>query len=207
MYEDATCECPTTVGGQCSRIAKSLVDLIEDTNDLFNSNFTAAFVSDALWQANVVPSGSTCAEQADLIDVAPTLDVQTFPNRTKWAQSALLWNLALSENVTATKELQSFVLNADWQSLGTSDGPTTDSNSKFTIQVAGFSFDFAAQTIQVPPVTFVSEGQPTSQQLSQISSTAENALDKMYSFAFGMRYIFSLFLLSLILLQRRRLSN
>lgn len=177
--------CLSFIGGQCTRVAKSLVDLIDETNTLFNSNLTTDFVSDALWQASVIPSGTTCADQANLIDVAPALDEQTSPNRTKWAQSALLWNLALSENVTATQQLQTFVLDADWQSLGTSDGPTTNASSKFATQVSGFNFDFAAQTIQVPSVTFKSEGQPTSHQIGQTSATAESALDRMYSFALG----------------------
>ena len=77
------------------------------------------------------------------------------------------------------------MLGADWKSLGTSDGPTTNSGSKFTTQVSGFSFDFAAQTVEVPPVTFKSEGQPTARQLDQTSDTAENVLNRMYSFALG----------------------
>lgn len=162
------------------------MELIPVANSLFNSNFTATSVSNALWQAQgLPPSSNNCADQANLLDVAPALDVSMARNRTTWAQAALLWNLALSENVTATQELQSFIQRADWRSLGTSDGPTTDPSSRFAIEVSGFHFDFAAQTVDVPQVTFMSDGQPTTAQQAQVNNVAANSLDRMYSFALG----------------------
>ncbi|GJE87616.1 hypothetical protein PsYK624_036990 [Phanerochaete sordida] len=180
---DATCACPTTTSGQCSLLAQSVIDLIPDVSSAFNVNFTAASVATAFWQVQGSPKGSNCAEQADVIDVSDGLDATTFPNRTRWAQMALLWNFVLSENATATGQLQQFVAQADWSSLGSSDGPTADSASKFTTDVAGFRFDFAAQTIVAPPVAFADVGQPTGQQLGQLNAVAEAALDRMSTFA------------------------
>lgn len=186
---DATCVCVPTGGGQCTNLAQALVDLVPDVNSLFNANFTTISVATTLWQVEVVPAGADCASQANLIDVAPGLDGQAFPNRTTWAQAALLWNLALSENVTATEDLQSFVRAADWQSLGTEDGPVEGSNSGFETVVSGFRFDFAAQKLDIPKATFADVGQPTSQQLSQVNDVANDALDRMYSFALGMWHV------------------
>jgi hypothetical protein len=183
---DATCVCVSTVGGQCSNLAQSVVNLVPDVNSLFNVNLTTTSVATALWQVQALQQASNnCAEQADLIDVAPALDSATFPNRTKWAQAALLWNLALSENLTATQVLQEFVQNADWKTLGARDGPVTGSDSGFTTVVSGFQFDFASQKVDVPPATFADDGQPPSDQLNQVNDIAEGALDRMYSFALG----------------------
>ena len=173
------------MGGQCKQLAQGIVDLINDTNTLFNVNFTSDFVSDALWQAQGSPAGGNCAAQANLIDVAPALSNVSSPNRTLWAQAAMLWNLVQSENVTATQQLQSFVLSADWQSLGSSDGPSTDSSSRFSTQVFGFIFDFAAQTVQAPSMTFRSLGQPTTEQIGKTDDVTQGALNKMYTAAYG----------------------
>lgn len=129
--------------------------------------------------------GSNCASQANVVDVAPALDANAFYNRTTWAQSALLWNFVLSENMTATQELQEFVLQADWGSLGTSDGPVPDSSSQFATEVSGFRFDFASQTVAAPPAKFSDVGQPSTPQLGQLNDVAEAALDRMSTFALG----------------------
>ncbi|KIP12410.1 hypothetical protein PHLGIDRAFT_97694, partial [Phlebiopsis gigantea 11061_1 CR5-6] len=180
---DATCVCPT--GGQCKQLAQGIVDLINSTNSLFDVNFTSDFVSDALWQAQGSVAGGNCAAQVDLIDVAPALDNTSSPHRTLWAQAALLWNLVQSENVTVTQQLQSFVLAADWQSLGTSDGPSADSSSKFSTQALGFIFDFAAQTVHAPNMTFQSLGQPPAAQIGKTNDVAQTALNRMYTAAYA----------------------
>lgn len=185
VVADATCVCVSTIGGQCSNLAQSMVNLVPDVNSLFNANLTTTSVATALWQVQALQASNNCAEQADLIDVAPALDGATFPNRTKWAQAALLWNLALSENLTATDALQDFVRNADWKTLGAKDGPVTGSDSGFTTVISGFRFDFASQKLDVPSATFAGGGQPTTEQLNQVNAVAGGALDRMYSFALG----------------------
>ncbi|EKM61157.1 uncharacterized protein PHACADRAFT_247580 [Phanerochaete carnosa HHB-10118-sp] len=178
---NATCVCSTGTKGQCTgnSLAQVLVDLIPDVNRLFNVNFTSTSVSTAFWQVQGAPTGSNCAEQANVIDVTAALDASNFPNRTQWAELALLWNFVLSQNVSATGELQQFVLQADWNSLGSSDGPISDSTLQFAISASGFQFDFASQTVVAPLAKFSDVGEPTAQQLGQLNTVAEAALDWM----------------------------
>lgn len=182
---DATCVCAVTVGGQCTNLAQSLVDLVPGVNNLFNVNLTVASVATSIWQVQGLPSGPNCADQTDLIDVAPALDKSFSPNRTRWAQAALLWNLAMSESTSSTARLQSFIQSAPWQSLSSSDGAVTDSKPKFKTTESGFQFDFAAQSILAPSRTYAENGQPDPGQDGRLSPTATSALDRMYTFSFA----------------------
>ena len=130
-----------------------------------------------------------CAAQARVVDVAPALDSQTVPNRTEWAQGALLWSLVLSQNASAVGKLRDFISKAPWDSLP-GDAPVIglSSTSKFSTTQLGFTFDFAAQTISEPSISFVTDGQPSSAQLAEVGSTARAALDRMYSFASGTHF-------------------
>jgi hypothetical protein len=125
-----------------------------------------------------------CAAQARVVDVAPALDSQTVPNRTEWAQGALLWSFVLSQNASAVGKLRDFISQAPWSNLP-GDSPVTGSLPKFSTTQLGFIFDFAAQTVSEPNVSFVTDGQPSSAQLAEVGSTARAALDRMYSFASG----------------------
>lgn len=107
-----------------------------------------------------------------------------FPNRTQWAQSALLWNLVQSQDIQAVSVMQKFVVGANWKQLGSLDGPVPDSVS-FSTTVSGFKFNFAAQEVTQPSASFVASGEPTYAQIAQVGSTAMSALDRMYSFAIG----------------------
>lgn len=86
---DATCVCTATTGTACKPLAKSLVNLIPTVNSFFTANFTGSSLSDALFNAQGAPQGSTCARQAMLVDVAPGLQQSQFTNRTQWAQSVV----------------------------------------------------------------------------------------------------------------------
>jgi hypothetical protein len=129
-----------------------------------------------------------CAAQARVVDVSPALDSQTVPNRTEWAQGALLWSFVLSQNTSGVGQLRSFISKADWKSLSR-DGPVADPSSKFSTTQLGYVFDFAAQTISEPSVSFVTDGQPSNAQLAEVDSTAHAALDRMYSFASGACFV------------------
>ncbi|KAH8099433.1 hypothetical protein BXZ70DRAFT_894922 [Cristinia sonorae] len=179
---NATCVCTTTTSGQCSNLAQNLVDLVPTLNSLFHSNFTPATLSKAVWLAQGNP-GSSCASQAQIVDVAPALDQGISPNRTQWAQTALLWDFVQTSNLADVQTLQKFVLSAPWSKLAEFDGPTPDPSSSFTTRVSGFDFNFAAQTVTAPPATFVDAGQPSSAQINQVDGTARSALDRMYTFA------------------------
>lgn len=129
-----------------------------------------------------------CAAQARLVDVSPALDSQSMPNRTTWAQGALLWTFVLSQNTSSVGQLRSFISKAHWKSL-TGDGPATGFSSEFSTTQLGYTFDFAAQTISEPSVSFVTDGQPSNAQLAEVDYTAHAALDRMYSFASGACFI------------------
>jgi len=138
-----------------------------------------------VWQVQGAPSDNQCAKQALLIDVAPALDSSEAPNRTQWTQSAILWNLVQSQNMSALLDMQKFISNAPWSSLGATDGPVPGTSSKFSVLESGFIFDFAAQTVTQPNVSFIISGVPTSAQIAQVGSTASSTLNRMYSFAQG----------------------
>lgn len=183
---DATCVCTSSVSGRCDSLAQNLVDLTPTMNQLFDTNYTANSVYNSIWYAQGSPAGSTCASQSGLVDVASGISSVNSPNRTQWAQSALLWNVVQSQDVTATAALRSFVVSAPWSTLGDVDGPVSNPPASFSTSASGFNFDFAAQTITQPSVAFVSNGQPTNAQISRVGDTARNALDRMYSYALGM---------------------
>ena len=129
-----------------------------------------------------------CAAQARLVDVSPALDSQSMPNRTEWAQGALLWTFVLSQNTSSVGQLRNFISKARWKSL-TGDGPATGSSSGFSTTQLGYTFDFAAQTIAELGVSFVTDGQPSNAQLVEVDYTAHATLDRMYSFASGACFV------------------
>jgi hypothetical protein len=129
-----------------------------------------------------------CAAQARVVDVSPALDSQTVPNRAEWAQGALLWSFVLSQNTSSVGQLRNFISKVHWKSLP-GDSPVTGLSSKFSTTQLGYVFDFAAQTISEPSVSFVTDGQPSNAQLAEVDSTAHAALDRMHSFASGERFV------------------
>ncbi|KAI0257656.1 hypothetical protein BJV78DRAFT_51949 [Lactifluus subvellereus] len=179
---DSTCVCISSNTSQCNPLAQSLVNLIPIVNGHFNVNFTLATVVDAMSSSHASTLSSDCAAQARVVDVSPALDSQVVPNRTEWAQSALLWSFVLSQNASSVEKIRNFITKANWKSLS-GDGPIAGHSSKFSTLQLGYTFDFAAQTISEPSVSFVSDGQPSSSQLAEVSSVAHVALDRMYTFA------------------------
>lgn len=184
-HSDATCVCTSSLPGQCDALAQNLVNLIPTLNKYFNANYTSNTLSNAVWQVQGAPPSDQCSYQALIIDVAPALNSSLAPNRTQWTQSAMMWNLAQSQDVTSLSTMQKFISEAPWSSLGAADGPVSDDSSKFTMSASGYTFDFAAQTVTQPSVSFVNNGQPSSAQIAQVGSTASSSLDRMYSYALG----------------------
>ncbi|KAJ4486260.1 hypothetical protein J3R30DRAFT_3445515 [Lentinula aciculospora] len=178
---DATCVCTLSVSSQCNGLAQSIVALTPTMNQLFNTNYSVNSVYTAIWLADGSAVGSNCASQALLIDT-PGLSSASTPNRTSWARSAMLWNLVQSQDVTAIQSLQSFTSGAPWSTLS-SDGPISGKSSSFSVTASGFTFDFAAQTLTQPAVSFTANGQPVSEQISRVGSVALAALNRMYTYA------------------------
>ena len=184
-FPDATCVCTTSLPGQCGDLASGLISLIPTVNTLFKMNLTPASLSVGIWTALGETIGGNCAPQILLLDVSPGLDHVTMPNRTLWAQSALLWNLVQSQDLATVKKMRSFVNSAPWDRLGHADGPAQDTTAKFQISASGFIFDFASQTISQSNVSFISDARPTNAQLARVDSVAQGVLDRMYSYALG----------------------
>ncbi|RDB29514.1 hypothetical protein Hypma_015425 [Hypsizygus marmoreus] len=175
---NSTCVCTSSLTGQCDGLAQNIFDLIPAVNNLFLSNLTANSVYNKIWLAQGAVPGS-CASQSRLVDVAPALTPQTFPNVTEWAQTALLWNLVESQDLTAVAALQKFIQKAPWKALYQANADA----SAFSTTVSGYIFNFATQEVKQPSASFVNVGQPTAAQLSEVGPDAQSTLDRMYSFA------------------------
>jgi hypothetical protein len=184
---DSTCVC-TSSAGQCNPLSQSLVSLIPIVNGQLKANFTPETVAYAMSTSGVSALVNDCAAQARLVDVSPALDTQSIPNRTEWAQVALFWTFVLSQDTSAVGQLRNFISKAHWKSL-TGDGPATGFSSEFSTTQLGYTFDFAAQTISEPTVSFVTDGQPSNSELLEVDYTAHATLDRMYSFASGACFV------------------
>jgi hypothetical protein len=130
--------------------------------------------------------GNNCGAQAVILDVGDNLNQANFPNRTQWAQTALLWNALKTQDLNAVLQLRKFVQNLPWSGLNGPDGPINIADSaSFSITISGYTFNFASQTVTQPLGTFLTLGQPSHAQIQKVSSTALAALDRMYTYAQG----------------------
>ncbi|KAJ7706077.1 hypothetical protein B0H17DRAFT_1035535 [Mycena rosella] len=175
---DATCVCTSPVASQCDGLAQNLVTLTPVMNQLFGSTFSTHDVYVWIWTTQGTVTAKNCAAQAILVDVGEAVALTNFPNRTQWTQSALLWDLQSLNNTG----LRDFAINAPWTTL-TVDGPVDlgSAASSFSTVASGYQFNFAAQILSAPPVSFAADGAPTSAQAAQVASTVP--LDRMYGFA------------------------
>ena len=179
---DATCVCTSTDADQCNGLAGGIIDLVPYLNDQFMVNFTDGDVYISFWQAQGTPSGSNCAEQALLIDVAPALSSVNTPNLTQWARTAILWNLVESQDLAASQMLRTFVVQAPWDTVTLNDSAQQDA---FRTNVSGYTFDFAAQSVMAPAHSFSAVAQPPTEQNSRVNPPTRTALDYMYGYAVG----------------------
>ncbi|KAG8779344.1 hypothetical protein FRC12_024356 [Ceratobasidium sp. 428] len=185
---DSTCVCTSTLAGQCNPLANSVASLIDPVNRFFNPSpaFTRASVALSLWELQGSPlQGANCANQADLIDVGPSLrsvDQGTLAgNRTEFARSALLWTLVMSMDINGTARMQDFIQGLDFSLL---DGPNAKSVSgEFMFGAAGYQVDFGGLTVSQPAVSWVGAGKPSEAQVGLVSGELKAALDRVYTFA------------------------
>ena len=184
---DATCVCTSSVG--CNGLATAVVDLIPIVNQNFATNISLMSAYNSLWIMQGSPTTSNCAPQALLADIGNGNEEHLYPNRTQWAQTALLWNAIQTQDVNAAGQLQQFVQKISWTSLGTSDGPVSNPEQGFSTTVAGFVFNFASQTVTPPSASFITLGQPTNAQISRVDSQAQTTLNRIYAFAQGMSFL------------------
>ena len=130
------------------------------------------------------PTGGNCASQALFLDVGNNIDEISYPNRTQWAQAALLWNVLQTQDIDSLQKMQRFVQNLPWKTLGGADGPVNE-ELPFVTTISGFSYNFASQTVSQPAASFITLGQPANAQIARVNSGAQATLDRMYSFAQG----------------------
>jgi hypothetical protein len=168
----------------CGPVAQALLDLVPPANSLFGMNLTAHSLALALWDLQGDPV-SNCASQAILVDVAPALNETTSPNRTQWAHTAILYNLVQTYNLTSTATLRSFISEADFSSLHGQDGPVTNHSLSISVQSSGFMFDFTAMTLSPPSVEWIDNSGVNQTQRNRVGFVADQALDRMCSFATG----------------------
>jgi hypothetical protein len=183
LHVDATCVCTSSTSNGCTKLAQNLVTLTPTLNTLFSTNISTDDVATALWLAQGSPTGKNCASQAVLVDVASGLDANAAPNRTAWAQSALLWSTVRSQNLAAVETMRKFVVDAKWSSVS-QDGPVQGSKD-FQITTLGYTFDFAAQTVIAPQAKFEDVSQASKDQLSRVNNVAQSALDQLYTQSIG----------------------
>ncbi|KAF9460796.1 hypothetical protein BDZ94DRAFT_1323782 [Collybia nuda] len=174
---NATCVCTSSVSGRCDGLAQNLVDLIPALNRFAHANFTSSVVYKSIWLAQGAMPGRNCASQSRLVDVAPALTPQLFPEQMAWAQTALLWNIVESQNISAVCALRKFIQEAPWKNL------ESVNPAAFSIIVSGYIFNFATQQVTTPSQSFIDQGQPTSAQISQVGPVAGPTLNRMYGFA------------------------
>ena len=174
----------TGTSGTCNGLAQSIIDLVPVLNDKFLANLTNADIYTNLWYAQGAPGSKDCTQQALLVDSGKTLNSQTHPDRTRWTRAALLWNVVRSQDVEAASSMQKFVQKLPWSNLG-SDGPTDSDASAFISTFAGYTYNFAKQTISQPSTSFVNQGQPISAQIARVGQKAQSALDRIYTYALG----------------------
>ncbi|KAJ3547588.1 hypothetical protein NMY22_g1587 [Coprinellus aureogranulatus] len=178
---NANCVC-TGTSGTCNGLAQSIIDLIPLVNDNFLSNFTNSDVYTSFWYAQGTTGTKDCSEQAWLLDTGKSLSVQTYPSRTRWTQAALLWNVVQSQDIEEASSMQKFVSKLPWSDLG-DDGPTDAQASIYTSTFAGYTYNFAKQTVSQPSTTFVDGGQPLNAQIARVGAKALATLDRMYTYA------------------------
>ncbi|KAF8168004.1 hypothetical protein B0H34DRAFT_41501 [Crassisporium funariophilum] len=178
---DASCVC--TSSARCDPLAKSIIDLLPVVNQQFTTNITSTSAYNNIWMMQGSPTGVNCASQALLVDVGNKLQQQAFPNRTQWAQAAMLWNAIQTQDMDASESMQQFVQNVPWEKLNDMDGPVSNQEAAFSTTVSGFTFNLASQTVTQPSASFVTLGQPSNAQIARVSSEAQTTLDRMYSFA------------------------
>lgn len=170
--------------GQCNGVAQSVVSVINTLNNVFKDNMNTSSIYNNIWLAQGSVDNN-CTSQALLLDVGLNLRPDVFPNRTLWAQAALLWNLVQSQDLQAARVLKQFVVTAPWHLIQQVDGPVADSANAFSVFSDGFLYNFATQTVSQPSASFVADGNPTSDQVSRLGLVGIRALDRMYGISQG----------------------
>ncbi|KAM0749197.1 hypothetical protein T439DRAFT_326940 [Meredithblackwellia eburnea MCA 4105] len=167
--------------GQGFKLAKSLSAIADAANSVsfqqepINATRLGLVMNDYL--APSTKNTKSCKNQLSLVAV-PNLSPQSFPNRLAWMQQAVLWTLALSESDSSG--LLAFIKSKSFSGLDDEPGSP---NSNFQFIAAGYIFDLSAMSFSAPSVAWLSAAAPSADQLALVSTTSENALDRLTSSA------------------------
>lgn len=179
-----------TSSTNCNGLAQAIINLIPIVNREFSVNLTSASTYSNIWLMQGSPTTNDCASQALLLDVGPDINQLTSPNRTQWVRAAMLWNAVQTQDIDASQKMTDFVQSRSWNTLNNTDGPV-NADPSFSTTIAGFTYNYAAQTVTQPSATFVGLGQPSNEQISRVSSVAQSTLDRMYTYAQGMTFAYA----------------
>ena len=163
-------------------MAQGLLDLLPATNSAFNVNFTTQDVATSLFDAMGIPPDNNCAYQAILVDTGSKLRVGSFPVRTLWARSALLWHLIQTTDTSAISYIRTFLEKTDFAALGSD---SVIEKSGYQIASSGFVFDFAKMAVTIESVSWKSDSQSSDDETSKVKDALSAVLDRMYSNALG----------------------
>jgi hypothetical protein len=163
-------------------MAQGLLDLLPATNSAFNVNFTAQDVATSLFDAMGIPPANNCAYQAILVDAGSGLRVGTFPVRTLWARSALLWHLIQTTDTSTISYIRTFLGKTDFAALE-SDGVIDKSG--YQIASSGFVFDFAKMAVTIESISWKNDSQSPDDETSKVKDVLSAVLDRIYSNALG----------------------
>ena len=171
------------IGGSSSAcVAQGLLDLLPATNSAFNVNFTTQDVAISLFDAMGIPPDNNCAYQAILVDTGSKLRAGTFPVRTLWARSTLLWHLIQTTDTSTISYIRTFLGKTDFAALGSD---SAIEKSGYQIANSGFVFDFAKMAVTIESISWKSDTQPSDDEASKVKDTLSAVLDRMYSNALG----------------------
>jgi hypothetical protein len=138
-----------------------------------------------MWDLLGTPQ-QNCSAQVLVVDVGQSIDVARTPQRGQWAQSALLYNVYMSQDLNGTAAMKNYISSLDFSSFS-SDGPVSLSSnaSTYVYHGAGYDFDFAQLTITSLPVSWRTDANPPATQIAEVAPVAESVLNRMYTFASG----------------------
>ena len=163
-------------------MAQGLLDLLPATNSAFNTNFTTQDVATSFFDAIGIPPGNNCAYQAILVDAGSKLRVGSFPVRTAWARSALMWHLIQTTDATAVSNIRTFLKKPDFTAL---ESDSAVDKSGYQVASSGFVFDFAKMAVTIDDISWKDDAQVSDSEASKVKDALSAVLDKMYSNALG----------------------
>ncbi|GAA6007514.1 hypothetical protein JCM10207_006371 [Rhodosporidiobolus poonsookiae] len=170
---NATC---VDVGGGGGKLAQGLVDLADEASGLWAPGVDTARLATVMERyilgSSLASSSSTSSCAAHLAPlVLPNLISTLYPTRLRWTSSALLYTLTLSESNSSLSQLRTFASGLSFSQYG--DEAASKPNSNYQAIVAGYTFDLAAMTRTVQPVSWEKTTSPPAEASAAMALAGE----------------------------------